>query len=249
VTGKPERKTEENERRNPPRRRKPAVVVRIFRAFLRHKNSLRRQRQKEETPHQINERRIASWTARVGWFTAALVAVSIVTALIFQGQLNVMQGQLDAMKRDQAPYIYVVLENPGAPELKAVDRENSATRIIWMSVIANAGKGLAVNVIVDHFMRVGSAPFKLTGGATGPLFAGDMPVGANNHLFTVSDDIDRAEYERLLGVPNGISLLLEFQYRDTAGGTYESAVCLGRSAIAQKVSLLNPDDCKKAKEH
>jgi hypothetical protein len=158
-----------------------------------------------------------------------------------------MQGQLDAMKRDQAPYIYIVLENPGLPELKAKDRENSATRIVWMSVFTNSGKGLAVNVIVNHFMRVGSAPFKLTGGAIGPLFAGDMPVGASNHLFTVSDDIDRAEYERLLGVQGGISLLLEFQYKDTAGGSYESVACLGHDAIAQRTALLNPDDCKKAK--
>jgi hypothetical protein len=36
---------------------------------------------------------MARWTRRVGWFTGALVVVSIVTAWIFQGQLAEMKAQ------------------------------------------------------------------------------------------------------------------------------------------------------------
>jgi hypothetical protein len=53
------------------------------------------------------------WTP-LGWFyrlnpidkfTFALVLLAAVTALIFQGQLGAMQGQLDAMEADQRPWI------------------------------------------------------------------------------------------------------------------------------------------------
>ncbi len=42
---------------------------------------------------------MARWTRRVGWFTGALVVVSVVTAWIFKGQLNVMQVQFDEIKK------------------------------------------------------------------------------------------------------------------------------------------------------
>src|ERR1700691_4504816 len=81
--------------RPPPRPRKPAIV-RIFRSLARQKN--RRRAEQSHTAHQINERMMARWTRNVGWLTAALVLVSIVSACIFKWQLDVMQGQLGAMK-------------------------------------------------------------------------------------------------------------------------------------------------------
>ena len=53
---------------------------------------------------------MAVWTSRVGWFTGALVVVSIISAVIFKGQLNVMQGQLDEMERTRD----VIMASDGA---------------------------------------------------------------------------------------------------------------------------------------
>ena len=48
---------------------------------------------------------MARWTRRVGIFTAALVAVGIVTGVVFWRQLGVMQSQLDVMETDKRPWI------------------------------------------------------------------------------------------------------------------------------------------------
>lgn len=51
------------------------------------------ERPKPLTEHQVNERMMARWTRVVGWLTAALVVVGIVSAYIFHGQLQEMQRQ------------------------------------------------------------------------------------------------------------------------------------------------------------
>jgi hypothetical protein len=99
MVGKPECNADESQERHPPPPSRKPVIVRIYRAFIRRKNSRRCSSEKEETPHQINERMMAQWTRRVGWFTGALVMVGIVTACIFWRQLTVMQGQLDEMEK------------------------------------------------------------------------------------------------------------------------------------------------------
>src|SRR5215471_1472219 len=103
MIGEPKSNTDENQEGKPPPSRK-SVIVRIFRALERQKNKASHTREKEETPHQINERMMARWTRHVGLFTGALVLVSIVTAGIFLRQLNVMQGQLDTMETDKRPW-------------------------------------------------------------------------------------------------------------------------------------------------
>jgi hypothetical protein len=111
MIGEPERKCEENQERHPPPCSRKAVIVRVFRALKRQINRICRHRDKNETPHQINERMMARWTRHVGWFTGALVVISAVTTSIFWRQLNVMQGQLDESKRTltelERPYIFV----------------------------------------------------------------------------------------------------------------------------------------------
>ena len=92
------------------------MIVRIFRALKRYEN---RRSRRAKSQHQVNERMMARWTRHVGLFTGALVAVGIVTAVIFLRQLNVMQGQLDEMKVEQRPWVYA-----DSPRLTDVIRIN-----------------------------------------------------------------------------------------------------------------------------
>lgn len=94
MSGQPEGQSEETEKGKPPKPR-PAIV-RIFRALKRYENRRRRRRNSQ---HQVNERMMARWTRHVGLFTGALVVVGIVTAVIFWRQLNVMQSQLEEMRK------------------------------------------------------------------------------------------------------------------------------------------------------
>lgn len=87
---------------NSPHERRPPIkrpmVIRIFSALKRYENRRRRRAEKENSPHQVNERMMARWTRHVGLFTAGLVLVGVFTAIVFYRQLNVMQNQLGEMK-------------------------------------------------------------------------------------------------------------------------------------------------------
>ena len=74
---------------NPPRK---TAIFRIARALLHRYGANNAQKKKEYTFHQENERTMASWSRRVGYFTAALFVASLISNLIIYGQLREMQS-------------------------------------------------------------------------------------------------------------------------------------------------------------
>jgi hypothetical protein len=245
----PESETEKDQTRQPPPRRKPPPLIRIFRAFKRYKNRQDGRRQVGETPHQANERRIADWTARVGWFTFALVVISLITAGIFQRQLSVMRGQLDAMERDQRPYL--MLTDPiNQPFFLAVDGDLGKAglgELIWNWNFTNFGKGRALGVQIDEFMKIEEGPFKRTRGAAGPGFAGDMPPTKINFGTISSGPILKNYVDILLQKDLAIVFLIEFRYSDLIGNSYETDICVSRFRSGG-MPFLDPAKCKKDKE-
>lgn len=87
----------EPQKRNPPR---PSVIVRVFR-YLKRRNNRRHQAEKKQTDRQRNELVMARWTRRVGIFTIVIAVISGISAWIFYGQQNIMQGQLDEMGKQR----------------------------------------------------------------------------------------------------------------------------------------------------
>jgi hypothetical protein len=161
MIGEPERNAEESQERHPPPSPRKPVVVRVFRALKRQINRTRRRREKNETTHQINERMMAQWTRRVGWFTGALVVVSVVTACIFWRQLNVMQRQLDDAEIQEAASITIKnLTAAGFPD-----------NIVISYDISNHGRTRAdqVNVHLAHGTMRPEEEFK--------IFTGEFGVG------------------------------------------------------------------------
>jgi hypothetical protein len=90
------------------------------------------------------------WTP-LGWFyaldpiskfTLLLVVVGFTTALIFQGQLTIMQGQLDAMEAGQRPWIATTIE-----PAESLIIGNGGARIKLKYTLENTGHAPAFNVI------------------------------------------------------------------------------------------------------
>jgi len=114
--------TDKGDERNPPRE-------------LGRHGAKKIQKKKAYTDHQLNERTMANWSRRVGYFTGALLVASVASNLIIYGQLlemrssgedtkqiiatakdqvKVMQGQLNEMKVEQRPWVYADIGVGGA---------------------------------------------------------------------------------------------------------------------------------------
>src|ERR1700738_521943 len=91
--------------REPPTRRQ--IIIRIFRGLKRYEHRRRRRTKQEKSDRDLI---MARWTRRGGIFTAALVAVGVVTGGIFWRQLAVMRGQLGVMEAQQRPWIDFTLQ-------------------------------------------------------------------------------------------------------------------------------------------
>jgi hypothetical protein len=178
--------------------------------------------------------------------TAVIAAGGIISAVIFGRQLTVMQGQLDAMERDQMPYIWIT-DNLKLPEF----RPNTGTtkgQVVWSWEFTNFGNGRAVEITIEHFIRLGpDGVFKRAFMTTGPVYGGDIPKGKLNFLTTVSEPIEKADFDQLQAVDFGISVLIEMNYSGIAGKNVESSVCLAKLATGA-VAMPDHKDCKKSKE-
>jgi hypothetical protein len=200
--------------------------------------------------HTINEGLIANWTRRVGIFTGLLVAVTAllvvvtgVSAYFLWESDAAIWGQLDAMQRDQAPYVSI---SPGTLP-PAFQIHDGVGRIYWTWHYTNFGTGRAIDVKNAGYMKVGEGQFKRSNGSTGLAFAGDIPEGKDNFGTVASaDPVTADEANKLLITDTGVELLLEFQYRDVFGAKLFHYDCLGHLAN-QALILLNPDDCEKQK--
>ena len=95
MTGAPQGEGEKPEKRQRPQKR--YAVVRILRALKRRYHA--RKRHKEES-HESNERMMARWTRNVGFFTALLVGVGLLS-------ISVIWQQYREMQIEQRPWVYI----------------------------------------------------------------------------------------------------------------------------------------------
>ena len=213
----------------------------------------------DQQPKQNEARPLSAWQeARGEWirrwrdpitlFTLLLVIVGGVqwctlhdTDTSIRGQLNVMQRQLDAMERDQIPYVYVT------DHIEPPVFDISKGRISWNWPYANLGKGRAVDMTADSFMRLGKEKFRHSPTVTGPGYGGDLPTGKENFATTASAPIGQEEAVNLLQTDDGVSLLLEFRYSDITGKTFQTDICFAH--LKNRVlRILNPKECEKQKQ-
>lgn len=158
-------------------------------------------------------------------------------------QVQAMQSQLEATERDQSPYINV--DDRTHPP--AFLSENGFVPIIWEWHFMNFGKGRAVAVNAEPFMRLGAnGLFKRPPGAESPAYVGDMPIGKDNFGKFTSAPIPQTDFNRWLNEPFGISLLVEFHYDSVTGKHFDHAACVVRLPDGG-LGVLNFNDCQKSK--
>jgi hypothetical protein len=181
-------------------------------------------------------------TVAMAAFTFVILIVGIFQYRAMNGQLSVMQGQLDAMERDQAPYMSID-DRTRAPQFRIFDGI-----IGWEWHVMNFGKGGAVDLSTDSFIRIGGdGRFKRSPGAKGPAFLSEMPPGKDNFGVTVAESVSQDDFNKLIAETYGISLLLEFKYFDITGTKpFQNAVCIGHIK-GGGLAALKPAECQKSK--
>jgi hypothetical protein len=186
-------------------------------------------------------RKTATATIFIAIFGGITFVTVLIQAIIFGRQLDVMQGQLGAMEREQQPYISTRDEdNPPLPIL-------ANDRISWNNTIVNSGKGEAHDLTIVHGIRLGQQdqPFIMTGRA----FADELGIGKPRLITTFSGlhGITQDSFDTLRRADFAISVLIELTYFNWAGRKINGNVCkslLATGAIAR----LNPADCAKKEQ-
>jgi len=87
-------------------------------------------------------------TKVIGWFAGLTFGAAIIQVIIFRGQLNVMQGQLEEMALDQRPWIHF----DGLPKIVG-PLEMSSPRVASLDIafaITNTGKNPARRVNINY---------------------------------------------------------------------------------------------------
>jgi hypothetical protein len=196
--------------------------------------------------------RAATSTARATWAIVILTAVTIGVSLsqyrIFDRQLTVMQGQLDALERDERPYVWITDKLLQPQFHPAGGTDLPIGQIVWTWEFTNFGNGRAIGLSSKDYIRMGpNSVFKRSFGTKGEAYGGDIPKGKTNFNTTISEPIQKADFDRLLAIDGGISILIEMKFSDLIGKTQETAVCLVNLASGA-IQLANPAECGKFKE-
>ena len=198
-----------------------------------------RAEKKEESSQDRAARRTANATVWIAIFTFVTVCVAVSTYFVLNGQLKVMQRQLDAMERDQEPYVSIV-DKIDPPTYVPIDNQ-----IRWDWHFTNSGKGTAHDLKIEHFISIDSGPFRHSAQISGPVDVGEQASGKSNFMSTFSArDIDQGKSQILAAKDFGIRIFIKFDYADSLGKSYRTEVCIGRLANGV-VAEVNHDECKK----
>jgi hypothetical protein len=140
------------------------------------------------------------------WVTLAGVIAVLLYTCVSKQQLDVMQGQLDSMERDELPYLSVT-EKTEDPIYK------QDGRVHWNWHFTNFGKGRAVNVSGDQFLGLGNNGLRRV---RGQFFIATVTQGRDDFGTAVSDPITQEDFNKYLSMQGGFILLVEFKYTDLA---------------------------------
>jgi hypothetical protein len=197
--------------------------------------------------HVEADRIVAYGTLLLAIATFALAMVAHSTDANIRIQAGIMQQQLDAMVRDQRPFIWITNSPTGPSFVKKRDAapQEDTGQIIWNWQYTNLGRTFARNLTYDTFLKIGDAPYRRSEGASAPVFGGIMPPGKINFSTAVSiPGKSQTEFNHLIFVDGGIGLLIEFVYFDGAENRYADSVCIVRIATGA-VAYPDPSTCKK----
>jgi hypothetical protein len=198
-----------------------------------------------EAKKSWHQRRPRWWKVPSDKFSFFVAVATGALAFFSVWQLMVMRGQLDAMERDQQPYVSIGDKLP-QPQFTIYVKDKGA--IEWAWNITNFGKGEAKDTIVDAFLRIGNGPFKRSPTRTTAGRMGEIPAGRTDNGMVATEPIySQADFNLLNTSDFAISLLLEIQYLGLNNKRVTKSVCVSKFALGG-MGIDDPERCKNSKE-
>jgi hypothetical protein len=184
----------------------------------------------------------------IGGLAAILLAVFAFMAWRESIQTTAaLQGQLNIMKLDQRPLLWIVdVEGPAF--------EEATGQVHWRVAVANIGKGIAYRMVSRKYIKVGSERYQtertigINAVELGPTQPNTVPpnIFARNYADIFSRaGISKEFYARMLATNLALGILIEFDYTDASGETrFHDAVCHERFATGAYANV-PPENCRK----
>jgi hypothetical protein len=174
---------------------------------------------------------------RITHFLTALATVALV---VFawrawaeaQKTTTAIQGQLDTMKADQRPLVWVTFNSP--PQYN-----DDTGQVSWNWGYNNVGKGIAYNVVFMSYIKIGNEAFQKARSYNvnnsielTPSEPVDLPpFGALQPYSTIYSrpGIGKDYFTKLLNTDKGMGFLVKFHYTDASGtNSFDNATCSER---------------------
>lgn len=179
--------------------------------------------------------------------TVALVVFAWRAWTEAQQTTRAIQGQLDVMKADQRPLMWVIDAAP-TPQY-----HDDTGQVSWTWLYNNIGKGMAYNMVFTSYIKLGNEVFQKGRSSNAnnsiellPSEPEDVPPSMSTHPYATvysRPGIGKDYFSKLLTTDRAIGLLVRFHYTDASGvKLFDNAVCIMRLANGAQ-AIIPPSRC------
>jgi hypothetical protein len=179
-------------------------------------------------------------------FTLALAVFAFYAWRESRRGLGALEGQLTAMLLDERPLLWVI-------KLSQPQYDQANRRFTWSWGFGNIGKGIAYNVVMQDYLKIGGERYERSRDVKGavlgvppPIIVPPIPIPVAFEFHTAASrlGIDKDFFDSMMKTDSGIGLLVRFIYTDASGlHKYSGEICFAR-LMNGTFSSQNPDeDC------
>ena len=139
-------------------------------------------------------------------------------------QLKIMQGQLEEMRDEQMPIIWVG-KNLGTPEFYR-NEKTGMIQVLWSFHFTNDGKGFVTHGTHETFIRVGTGEFVKSYGQ--PDINRLTPIAPTDDQFltVISAPMSPDYVDSISKTERAFSIMAKFTYFGADDKPHETAICL-----------------------
>jgi hypothetical protein len=142
---------------------------------------------------------------------------------------NTLKTTKEQFQRDQRPYLAQTSKSSEPPQFIPRPDDQSHGQILWNWHMTNYGKTPADHVTFTQEISLDGEPFAPSFRETAPNFGPPMAPTTDVCDSVISRPIERAEFERLVKVTDGIVIRIKIDYSDLEGTRYQTGLCLTRT--------------------
>jgi hypothetical protein len=142
--------------------------------------------------------------------------------------------------KEQRPYIGETSRSTQSPIWAQNPIDRTKGQILWKWTITNYGKSPDKNATFTQEMKLAGGEWEPSYGESGPVYSAPMPPGQDQFDDVISGLMTRKDYERLLGITDGISIRIKISYFGPDDTQYGTGLCLSRTN-AGSIGYCNTD--------